>query len=133
LADANGIVRPEIVWAALDCPTAFACDLSGPPIALARLRGRIDQPIPAGDGLVVTAWALGREGRQHHSACAISNAGGELLALSRALWIELKDPATFGAANRPTAEWRLSSQTSASPPSAQDRCATLATEIPVVT
>jgi hypothetical protein len=106
LADADGIVRPEIVWAALDCPTAFACDLSGPPIVLARLRGRIDQPIPAGDPLVVTAWALGRGERKHHSACAISNAEGELLALSQALWIELKDSATFGAADRPTADSR---------------------------
>jgi hypothetical protein len=71
---------------------------------LAQLRGRIDQPIPAGDWLVVTAWALGREGRKHHSACAISNAKGDLLALSNALWIELKDSATFGAADRPTAD-----------------------------
>jgi hypothetical protein len=102
LADASGIVRPEVVWAALDCPTAFACDLSGPPIVLGRLSGRIDQPIPAGHGLVVTAWPLGRDGRKHHSACAISNVEGEVLAFSRALWIELKDPASFGTADKST-------------------------------
>jgi hypothetical protein len=99
LADQDGAVRAEFVWAALDCPTAFANDLNGPPIVLARLTGRIDKPINAGDQHVVMAWHIAREGRKHHSACAISTPDGELLALSKALWIELNDPSVFGAAS----------------------------------
>jgi hypothetical protein len=98
LADEHGIVRPEFVWAALDCPTAFACDMAGPPIVLARLTGRIDHPIRAGEPHVVSAWQLGRDGRKHHAACAISTGEGEVLAVAQALWIELKDPSAFDAA-----------------------------------
>jgi hypothetical protein len=39
LAHGAGKVRPEFAWAALDCPTAFACDPDGTPIVLARLTG----------------------------------------------------------------------------------------------
>jgi hypothetical protein len=109
LADENGVVRPEFVWAALDCPTAFACDLTGPPIVLARLTGRIDGPLHAGEQHVVTAWHIGRDGRKHNAACTISTPEGEVLARSRALWIELNDPAVFGAA----ADHQASAHTSA--------------------
>jgi hypothetical protein len=100
LAGEDGAVRSEFVWAALDCPTAFACDLTSPPIVLARLTGRIDKPIHAGEQHVVTAWHIAQDGRKHHSACAISTPEGDLLALSQALWIELKDPSGFGVAKR---------------------------------
>jgi hypothetical protein len=100
LADESGLVRPEFVWAALDCPTAFACDLTGPPIVLARLTGRIDKELYADQQHIVTAWHVGRDGRKHHAACTISTPEGEVLALSQALWIELKDPTEFGAATR---------------------------------
>jgi hypothetical protein len=98
LADENGRVRTEFVWAALDCPTAFACDLTGPPIVLARLTDRIDKALHDGEQHIVTAWHIGREGRKQHSACTISTPDREVLARSQALWIELKDPTVFGAA-----------------------------------
>jgi hypothetical protein len=97
LADDDGHVRPEFVWAALDCPTAFACDMSSP-IVLARLTGRIDRPIRAGEQHVITAWHLGRDGRKHNGACAIATVDGEVLAMSQALWIQLKDPSAFRVA-----------------------------------
>jgi hypothetical protein len=100
LAGDDGHVRPEFVWAALDCPTAFACDMSSP-IVLARLTGRIDRPIPSGEPHVITAWHLGRDGRKHHGACAIASLEGEVLAMSHALWIQLKDPSAFRVAQAP--------------------------------
>ncbi len=98
LADENGHVRAEFVWAALDCPTAFACDTGGRAAVLARLAARIDAPVRVGEAHVITAWATGNEGRKHHAACAISTPDGEVLAVSQALWIELKDPSAFNAA-----------------------------------
>jgi len=98
LADGDGAVRPEFVWAALDCPTAFACDLDGHPIVLAQLAGRLDRPIRANEPLVITAWRTGCEGRKQHSACAISTPDGETVAASKALWIALREPKGFGAA-----------------------------------
>jgi hypothetical protein len=99
LADESGLVRPEFVWAALDCPTAFACELGESwAIVLARLTARIDRPVHAERPHIVMAWSLGREGRKHHAACAISNQDDEVVAVSRALWIEPKDRDAFGAA-----------------------------------
>jgi hypothetical protein len=98
LADPNGLVRPEYVWAALDCPTAFACDIGESwAIVLARLSAKIDQPLRAEEPHVVTAWSLGRDGRKHHAACTITDQEGQAHARSRALWIEPKDRDTFGA------------------------------------
>jgi hypothetical protein len=96
-ADHGGAIRPEFVWAALDCPTAFACDMSGPPSILARLTGRIDRAPRADEPVVITAWRLERDGRKQLSACTISNADGEVIAMSQALWIQLRDPRAFGA------------------------------------
>ena len=98
LADDTGNVRPEFVWAALDCPTAFATDFEGIPIVLARLTGRIDASLRADEQFVITAWRIAAGGRKQHSACAISTAEGETLAASKALWIALQEPSVFGAA-----------------------------------
>ena len=98
LADENGLVRTEFVWSALDCPTAFACEPTGLPIVLARLTGRIDKPLYTGEQHIITAWHIGRDGRKQHSACTIGAPDGEVLARSQALWIELMDLTSFGAA-----------------------------------
>jgi hypothetical protein len=86
------------VWAALDCPTAFACTPDSPAIVLARLTGRLDRPVRAGEPYVVVAWPIGRAGRKHTAGCTIATADGDVLAVSQALWIELKDPTAFKAA-----------------------------------
>lgn len=102
LADENGLVRTEFVWAALDCPTGWACERAGYPIVLGQLTGRIERPLHAGEQHIVTAWRVSRDGRKQHSGCTISTCDGELLARSQALWIELKDPTALGAtASRP--------------------------------
>ena len=98
LADEQGNVRPEFVWSALDCPTFFTRGPEGAAAVLARLTGRIDQVLYVGNPHVITAWHIGSEGRKHHSACAISTSEGDVLAVAQALWIELKDPGSFGAA-----------------------------------
>ena len=85
----DGAVRPEFVWAALDCPATFAGVLA--PEAslgvLARFTVRIDTPVPAGREHVVVGWSLGVDGRKQHAGSAVFAAGGELLAASRALLV----------------------------------------------
>jgi len=39
----------------------------------------------------VTGWELEREGRKHNSATAIHDEAGELVALSKNLWIEVEE------------------------------------------
>ena len=92
LADAAGQVRPEIVWAALDCPTGVAALTNGETTLgmLGMLAGAIDAPVLAGEQHTVTAWALAVDGRKRVAAAAISGPDGTVRARSRALWIELR-------------------------------------------
>jgi hypothetical protein len=97
LADARGAVRPEVVWASLDCPTSGPVgnqpdpDGTVRPIVLARLAADLRAPVEAGHEHVVMAWRIAADGRKRHSGSALFTADGELLASARALWIELRD------------------------------------------
>jgi hypothetical protein len=89
-ADEEGRVRPEFVWAVLDCPTYFATHMGRAlsSAVLARLTGSVEAPVQAGEEHVVIAWPVEVDGRKHHAGSAVYSAGGELLAASRALMIE---------------------------------------------
>jgi hypothetical protein len=93
LADQSGRVRPEIVWAALDCPSWFgmACFQEWEGLAvLGRLAARVDGLPRAGERCVCTGWFLGREGRKLRTASALYGEGGALLAVGKSTWVFLK-------------------------------------------
>jgi hypothetical protein len=90
-ADSSGEVRPEFVWAALDCPTYFAAhpEEEGMPLSfLVRQSVEILAPVAAGVEHVVVAWRLGVEGRKRHVGAAVLSADGEPLAVARVLMLE---------------------------------------------
>jgi hypothetical protein len=89
-ADSAGHVRPEFVWAVLDCPTYFATyiDRELAISFLARFSARIDAPVVAGDEHVVIAWPIESDGRKHHAGSAVLAGDGSLRAVARALMIE---------------------------------------------
>lgn len=93
LAD-GGRVRPEFVWAALDCPSSFL--IYDPPgtrpdgfFVLGRMTARIDADVMAGEAHIVQSWLLERAGRKLHSASALQRGNGEVLAVARATWISI--------------------------------------------
>lgn len=88
LADADGCVRPEIVWAVLDCPSYFGGVGEGTPAVLGRLAADLRAPILAGEPHVVVGWPQGGERRKHYAAAAVTRPDGEVLAVSSATWIE---------------------------------------------
>ena len=92
LGDGDGIVRPECVWAALDCPTSapVANFADGPPMVLARLTARLGAPVRVGERHALISWPIEVDGRKRHAACALYDSEGRLLCASRALWIELR-------------------------------------------
>jgi hypothetical protein len=105
LDDGSGRVRPECVWAALDCPTSapVANFAEGPPMVLARLTARLGGGVRVGEPHALLAWPLDPDGerlrggarpdgRKHHAACALFDSERRLLCASRALWIELRRP-----------------------------------------
>jgi hypothetical protein len=81
---------PRFVWAALDCPGAFAVmpDFSRGISVLGRLTARVDEGPRAGDECVVVGWPLGEDGRKLYAGTAVFR-DGELLALARAVWIRV--------------------------------------------
>lgn len=89
-AGADGLVRPEFVWAALDCPGYFAVEEAAGLALLGRIGARIERPVPAGGPLIVTGWAIGSEGRKHRAGTALYDADGQLLASADQLWISLR-------------------------------------------
>jgi hypothetical protein len=90
----DGVVRPEFVWAALDCPATFAPLLGGAvDVAfLARFGVRIDAPVVAGAEHVIIGWPVAVDGRKQHAGSAVFSADGALLAAARALLIAPRDP-----------------------------------------
>jgi hypothetical protein len=99
LADENGYLPSEMVWAALDCPTCapIANDFHMQdfrPVVLARLAVRILAPVRAGESHTIVSWRIEMDGRKRHAGAALHDPDGHLLAVARALWIELKPPAS---------------------------------------
>ena len=91
LADAEGNVRPEFIWAALDCPGYFAAEKHAGRAVLGRMSATIHRPVRAGEALVVTGWPIGNEGRKHQVGSALHDAEGNLVAAATATWITLKE------------------------------------------
>ncbi|MGI8886193.1 MAG: hypothetical protein ACR2G9_04685 [Gaiellaceae bacterium] len=79
---------PEIVWAAIDCPGAFAVGAEGRGGAvLGRMTARILRVPAVGDSCAVASWPLGEDGRKLFAGTALFAEDGELLALARQTWI----------------------------------------------
>lgn len=81
-------VSPEIVWAAIDCPGAYALhgEGRGEPL-LARITARVDRVPREGERCVVVGWPLDVDGRKLHAGTALYGEDGEPVAVARQLWI----------------------------------------------
>jgi hypothetical protein len=93
LADGEGRLRPEIAWAALDCPSwfGFYCfNAFEGAVLLGRLAARIDALPRVGDRCIAVGWSVGRDGRKIRGGSALYSEEGALLAIAQATWIALK-------------------------------------------
>jgi hypothetical protein len=91
LLDESGLIRPEILWSALDCPGYFAALGSTlRPALLGELAGELRTGVAGDLPLVVYAWPLGEDGRKHFAGAAIATATGDVVACSRSTWIALR-------------------------------------------
>ena len=81
-------VAPEIVWAAIDCPGAFAVGFSARgETVLGRMTARVRRLPAEGERCVSLGWPLGDDGRKLYAGTALLSEAGELLALARQTWI----------------------------------------------
>jgi hypothetical protein len=81
----------EIVWAAIDCPGAYAVGADGRgDIVLGRMTARVERVPDPGEQCIVASWPVGGDGRKLYAGTALFAESGELLALARQVWIEPK-------------------------------------------
>lgn len=93
LAGPDGFLRPEYVWAALDCPGAIGAignSPGAPAYVLGRFSARQTRPVKIGEPHVVAGWHLGQDGRKLLAGSALFTAAGQVAGLARATWIRLK-------------------------------------------
>jgi hypothetical protein len=90
VCDSDGKVRPEFIWAALDCPGAFTFAVAdGMSMVLGELAAALHDRIEVGDRCAVVAWELARDGRKHYTGTALFSGSGECGGLARATWFEV--------------------------------------------
>lgn len=95
LAEADGLVATEYLWAALDCPGYFAC-APGEAALLARLTVSIDTRLEAEGEATVIGWDLSGAGRKRRCGTAVFAPDGSLVAKAEGLWVVV-DPASIAA------------------------------------
>jgi hypothetical protein len=84
-------VTPEVVWAAIDCPGAYAAgDPGRGEVVLGRMTARIDRLPDEGEPCVVVGWPLGEDGRKLFAGTALYGRVGDVLAVARQVWIALR-------------------------------------------
>jgi len=84
-------VSPEVVWAEIDCAGAYA--VGGPgrgEVVLGRMTAEIRRLPEEGEQCIVLSWPLEEDGRKLHAGTALTTADGEILAVSRQVWIAPK-------------------------------------------
>ena len=81
----------DFLWAALDCPSGFALwsPLEGTTVVLGQLTASIRGQLMPGEKCVAMGWPLHVEGRKRFAGSAVFSATGKLVALARAIWIEV--------------------------------------------
>jgi hypothetical protein len=89
------------VWAALDCPGAYAVNPDGARgiSVLGRLAARVLETPAPGDECVVVGWPLGGDGRRLHAGTALFR-DGRPLAVARAVWFMVGDDVRDGTLPR---------------------------------
>jgi len=91
LLDDEQNIRPEFLWAALDCPGYFAAmgdELR--PALLGELVGELHTSVAGGQPLIVYAWPLGADGRKFYAGTAVATNDGRIVASAKSTWIILK-------------------------------------------
>ncbi|MDQ4085999.1 MAG: hypothetical protein M3165_09300 [Actinomycetota bacterium] len=87
-------VRPEFVWASLDCPGGWTADIEGRPMVLGRMTAEAYAPAEVGERHVVMGRLLRQEGRKTFTATTLYDSDGRVVARAQHVWIAV-DPAAF--------------------------------------
>ena len=94
LADEEGWISREQIWAALDCPSGWAVAIGGhfdksrgEYILLGRMTAQVLVPLESGRTTIAFGWPIDRDGRKLFTGTAIVTPEGETIAAATATWI----------------------------------------------
>ncbi|HEU0335986.1 MAG TPA: hypothetical protein VFR43_05495 [Gaiellaceae bacterium] len=85
-------VEPAVVWAAIDCPGAFAAGAVPRGSVLGRMTAAVYRLPAEGEECVSAGWPVGVDGRKLFAGTALYGADGQVLAASRQTWVAPRDP-----------------------------------------
>ena len=88
VAERDALVAREFLWAALDCPGAFA-QLFPPPaeaIVLGEMSARIDADVAIDEPCIAIGWQIADLGRRRVVGTALLRSSGEVIAVAQATW-----------------------------------------------
>ncbi len=90
VAGDDGAVRSAAVWAALDCPSGWAGELSAArPAVLGRLAVDQRRAVEVGESLVVLGWPLEDQPKKFLAASALVDPDGAVVAVAKATWVRI--------------------------------------------
>ncbi|GIH21310.1 hypothetical protein Raf01_94820 [Rugosimonospora africana] len=103
LANGSRRLRPEIVWAVLDCPSGIAAaeavDLSeNTAILLGRMTVLLAEVPAVGERYRVIAWPIAHDDRKLTAGSALLGPGDGVLAVAETVWLTVPRPAAGVAA-----------------------------------
>jgi hypothetical protein len=87
LAGDDGRIRPEMLWAALDCPGFFAVADDDETAVLAHITADVDPCLVAGERCVVVGWPVRREGHRLQAGTALVDESGAVRGRSLQTWV----------------------------------------------
>jgi hypothetical protein len=86
------VIDSRFVWAALDCPSGYACIPEDSWTLLASMTATLEAPLLPDRVYIVSAWPLASVGRKHWAGAAIHEADGTRVAVAQSLWITVPGP-----------------------------------------
>ena len=91
LPEEDGLLTTPMVWAALDCPGAWAVERAAQdrPVVLGRMAAVQMEPVAAEGRYLAVGWPVAIEGRKLLSGTALFDEHGVALATARQIWIVL--------------------------------------------
>jgi hypothetical protein len=89
LDQGDGKVRPEYLWAVMDCPGCYAANK---PIRgnwlLGEFTAHVDRLVHIDEPCIIVGWRIASSGRKHEAGTALFDEDGELIGRAKAIWIE---------------------------------------------
>ena len=90
LMDSSGFVADEFIWAALDCPGAYAFpEPENGALLLGELAVSINGKVSVGEKCVLIGWEIRQDGRKHFTGTALFGQTGSCRAVGHATWFEV--------------------------------------------